>query len=127
MWERWNSYTIEHGMGPKGMNSFNHYAYGCVCEWIWEKAAGIAGDASAPGFAKVIMKPVPDKRLGFVEAEYKSAAGTIKSSWKYEGDKWQWNFTIPEGAVAEVTLPGQNQAKEYPAGTHSVTLSVDEL
>ena len=127
MWERWNSYTIEHGMGPKGMNSFNHYAYGCVCEWIWEKAAGIACDASAPGFAKVIMKPVPDKRLGFVEAEYKSAAGTIKSSWKYEGDKWQWNFTIPEGAVAEVTLPGQNQAKEYPAGTHSVTLSVDEL
>ena len=73
------------------------------------------------------MKPVPDKRLGFVEAEYKSAAGTIKSAWRYEGDQWHWNFTIPEGAVAEVTLPGQNQAKEYPAGTHSVTLSVDEL
>ena len=123
IWERWNSYTIEHGMGPKGMNSFNHYAYGCVCEWIWEVAAGISCDASAPGFSKIIMKPVPDKRLGFVDAEYKSAAGTIKSAWKYEGDQWMWNFTIPEGAVAEVTLPGESQAKEYSSGTYSVILS----
>ena len=127
IWERWNSYTIEHGMGPKGMNSFNHYSYGCVCEWIWETAAGIACDASAPGFAKIIMKPVPDKRLGFVEAEYESPVGTIKSSWKYEGDKWLWNFTVPEGAVAEVTVPGKTESQEYAAGTHSVTLSVDEL
>ena len=123
MWERWNSYTIQHGMGPKGMNSFNHYAYGCVCEWIWETAAGISCDASAPGFSKIIMKPVPDKRLGFVDAEYKSVAGTIKSAWKYEGEQWHWNFTIPEGAVAEVTLPGEQDSKEYAAGTYAVVLN----
>ena len=123
MWERWNSYTIEHGMGPKGMNSFNHYAYGCVCEWIWETAAGISCDASAPGFSKIIMKPVPDKRLGFVEAEYKSVAGTIRSAWRYEGDQWIWDFTVPEGAVAEVTLPGEQESKEYAAGTYSVTMN----
>ena len=123
IWERWNSYTIENGMGPKGMNSFNHYAYGCVCEWIWEVAAGISCDVSAPGFSRIIMKPVPDRRLGFVDAEYKSAAGTIKSAWKYEGDQWHWNFTIPDGAVAEVTLPGEQQSKEYAPGTYSVILS----
>ena len=127
MWERWNSYTIEHGMGPKGMNSFNHYAYGCVCEWIWETAAGIACDASAPGFSKVIMKPVPDMRLGFVEAEYKSVAGTIKSAWYYERDRWIWNFTVPEGVVADVTVPGQQDSKEYPAGTYSIAVPMDEL
>ena len=120
IWERWNSYTIEHGMGPKGMNSFNHYAYGCVCEWIWEVAAGISCDASAPGFKKIIMRPMPDKRLGFVDAEYESPVGTIKSSWKYEGDQWQWNFTVPEGAVAEVTLPGEAVSKEYGPGTYSI-------
>ena len=79
---------IESGMGPKGMNSFNHYAYGCVCEWIWETVAGIASETSAPGFRTVVMKPVPDKRLGSVDAEYKSASGVIKSRWRYEGDKW---------------------------------------
>ena len=45
IWERWNSYMKDSGMGPRGMNSFNHYAYGCVCEWIWETAAGIASTA----------------------------------------------------------------------------------
>lgn len=120
IWERWNSYMIEHGMGPKGMNSFNHYAYGCVCEWIWETAAGISCDASVPGFERIIMKPIPDKRLGFVDASYESAAGLVKSSWKYEGEKWIWDFTIPEGAVALVTLPGESEAKEYSAGTYRI-------
>ena len=122
IWERWNSYTIEDGMGPNGMNSFNHYAYGCVCQWIWETAAGISADLQQPGFKHIIMKPVPDKRLGFLDASYNSAAGLIKSSWKYEGDTWVWNFTIPDGASASVTLPGEASSKEYTAGTYTISI-----
>ena len=121
IWERWNSYMADKGMGPRGMNSFNHYAYGCVCEWIWETAAGIAADPTTPGFKHIIMKPVPDKRLGHLTAEYNSAAGLIKSAWKYEGDKWIWEFTIPEGAKATVTLPGETESKIYESGTYTVT------
>lgn len=121
IWERWNSYMIEHGMGPKGMNSFNHYAYGCVCEWMWETMAGISATVSDPGFKRIVMKPVPDKRLGFVKAEYASAAGPIKSHWRYDGDKWIWKFTVPEGAVAEVTLPGETASTLYRPGTHTLT------
>ena len=124
IWERWNSYTIEKGMGPMGMNSFNHYAYGAVCEWIWESVAGIASDTSAPGFRHIIMKPVPDRRLGHVDAVYGSASGVIKSSWKYEGDKWIWNFTIPKGCTASVTVPGEREAKEYAAGEYQVVKSM---
>ncbi len=123
IWERWNSYMIDKGMGPSGMNSFNHYAYGCVCEWLWETAAGIASDPAEPGFKRIIMKPVPDKRLGHVNAEYKSAAGIIKSSWKYEGDTWTWQFTIPEGATALVTLPGETEATEYQSGSYTKTVN----
>lgn len=122
IWERWNSYMIEHGMGPRGMNSFNHYAYGCVCEWMWETMAGISADTSKPGFKHIIMKPMPDRRLGFVNAEYNSAAGKITSSWKYEGNKWIWNFTIPEGATASVTLPGEVKSTEYTAGSYKVEI-----
>ena len=122
IWERWNSYMIDRGMGPNSMNSFNHYAYGCVCEWLWETAAGISADPESPGFKKIIMKPVPHKLLGCLDAKYESAAGTIKSSWKYEGDTWKWEFTVPEGSIALVTLPGQNQSAEYGAGVHSIEL-----
>ena len=122
IWERWNSYTLDKGMASKGMNSFNHYAYGCVCEWIWETVAGIAADPAQPGFRHIIMKPVPDKRLGHVDAQYNSAAGVIKSSWKYEGDACVWSFTIPEGATASVTLPGETEAKEYEAGSYTLNI-----
>jgi alpha-L-rhamnosidase len=120
IWERWNSYMESEGMGPSGMNSFNHYAYGCVCEWIWETAAGIAADPMAPGFRHIVMKPVPDKRLGSLDASFQSAAGLIKSSWKYEGDTWTWTFTVPEGSTATVTLPGEKESKDYEAGTYTV-------
>ncbi|MBP5389412.1 MAG: family 78 glycoside hydrolase catalytic domain [Bacteroidales bacterium] len=120
IWERWNSYTVEDGMGPQGMNSFNHYAYGAVCAWIWETVAGIAPDPAAPGFKHIIMKPVPDKRLGHVSAAYDSAAGTIRSAWHYEGDRCIWEFTIPAGATASVTLPGAAEAKNYAAGSYKL-------
>jgi len=119
IWERWNSYMLEEGMGPSGMNSFNHYAYGCVCEWIWETAAGICADTAVPGFKHIIMKPVPDARLGFVKASYQSAAGLITSQWRYEGEKWIWNVTIPEGATASVTLPGTTEILECEAGNYT--------
>ncbi len=121
IWERWNSYMADKGMGPRGMNSFNHYAYGCVCEWIWESVAGISCDPAAPGFKHIIMRPIPDRRLGHIKAEYRSAAGLIKSAWRYEGDKWVWTFTIPEGATASVTLPGESESQKYGPGTYTLT------
>ncbi len=121
IWERWNSYTLDKGMGPKGMNSFNHYAYGSVCAWIWKTAAGIASDPAEPGFKHIIMSPVPDKRLGSLKASYKSAAGLIKSSWSYKGDIWTWSFTVPEGAYATVTLPGESDSSDYGPGSYTLS------
>ena len=124
IWERWNSYMVDKGMGPNGMNSFNHYAYGCVCEWLWKTAAGIAADPQQPGFRHIIMRPVPDRRLGSLDAYYPSAAGIIRSSWKFKGDKWIWTFTIPRGATASVTLPGETAAKEYTSGKYKVEVKM---
>lgn len=120
IWERWNSYMLDQGMGPRGMNSFNHYAYGVVCEWIWETAAGISSDPVNPGFKHIIMKPIPDKRLGSIEAVYNSVSGTIKSSWRYEGDKWIWEFSIPDGCTVSVTIPGESESREYISGDYKI-------
>jgi len=120
IWERWDSYTTDRGLASSGMNSFNHYALGYVGEWMWKTMCGIASDPVNPGFKHIIMKPVPDKRLGFVNATYNSAAGPIHSEWKYEGDKWIWKFTIPKDATATVTLPGETESKEYEAGSYTI-------
>ena len=118
VWERWNSYTIDKGFGPVSMNSFNHYAYGAVLAWMFRNAAGIS--AAVPGFRRITMKPIPNRRLGFVKAEYKSASGVVKSAWRYDGDKWTWAFSVPEGVVAEVTVPGEKTVREYGPGEHKV-------
>ena len=120
VWERWNSYTKKDGFGPVGMNSFNHYAYGAVLGWMYRVAAGISADVNAPGFKNIIMAPNPDRRLGWVKAEYKSAAGMVKSNWRYEGKKWVWEFAIPEGAKATVTVPGETQSSTYVSGLYRI-------
>lgn len=122
IWERWNSYCKDVGFGPVGMNSFNHYAYGAVLAWIYKTAAGIAADPAAPGFSRIIMAPKPDRRLGHLEAKYKSPKGVIESKWRYTDTMWEWDFVIPEGASALVTLPTGGDAVEYPAGKHSIKL-----
>ncbi len=126
VWERWNSYTKKDGFGPAVMNSFNHYAYGAVLAWIYRHAVGIACDPSVPGFKRLLMSPKPDRRLGFVRASYKSAAGLIESAWRYEGDTWVWEFSIPEGATATVVVPG-GTPKEFGSGKHRVTTRLPAL
>ena len=67
------------------------------------------------------MAPRPDRRLGFVKASYRMAQGVVTSAWRYEGEKWIWEFTVPEGLTAQVTLPGESEAKTYASGTHRVS------
>lgn len=124
IWERWNSYTLANGMGPKEMNSFNHYAYGCVCEWIWQTCAGIASCSSEPGFKHIVMKPVPDRRLGSLKAEYKSAAGLVTSQWEYKDNIWEWKFSIPEGCTASVSLPDGSEPQEFGSGYHILRIEL---
>jgi alpha-L-rhamnosidase len=102
------------------MNSFNHYAYGCVCQWLWQTAAGIQADPLQPGFRHFILAPQPDKRLGFVNAEYHSASGVIQSEWNYNDVICNWNFSIPEGTSATVIINGKKT--EYTAGKWSLSI-----
>ena len=77
-----------------------------------------------PGRLRSPMRPPARRRLGSIDAEYPSAAGLIKSSWKFEGDKWIWKFTVPEGAEALVTLPGESEPKGYGAGTYTLEQTI---
>ena len=104
-WERWNSYTVESGFGDAGMNSFNHYAYGSVAEWLYTYMAGIRFDFSQAGFKHIILKPTPNKVLDFANCSYDSSYGTITSNWKYEAGSPVYYFSIPANTTATVYIP----------------------
>jgi alpha-L-rhamnosidase len=106
IWERWNSYTHEDGFGGErnaGMNSFNHYAFGAVCEWMFENAAGIR--TASPAYKNIIIKPEPDKRLGHLKASYQSISGNIESSWLYKEDGLEMKVTVPVNVKAKIYVP----------------------
>ncbi len=103
VWERWNSYTVADGFADVGMNSFNHYAYGAVAEWMFATMAGIGN--SQPGFKRICLAPAPDRRLPLVRAEYQSAYGPIKVVSELWEESWQYSFAIPANTTAEIRIP----------------------
>ncbi|MBO4708316.1 MAG: family 78 glycoside hydrolase catalytic domain, partial [Kiritimatiellae bacterium] len=119
MWERWNSYTKEKGFGPVDMNSFNHYAYGSFADWLFGAAAGIRPSPAGGFDDRFELAPLPDRRLGSVEATYKTKNGVIRSAWRYHDDgTLVWEFTVPKNSVASVSFNGTT--RDYPAGTYTL-------
>ena len=105
MWEHWNGIKEDGSVWSDSMNSYNHYAYGSVFEWIYANAGGIEILDDGVGFKKIKLAPKPNRALGFVNCSIDSASGRIESNWYYKGDNVYFEFTVPEGAEAEITLP----------------------
>lgn len=124
MWERWNSYTLDKGFGNAGMNSFNHYAYGAVLEWMFATMAGIRCHTAEPGYPSFQLMPHPDPRLHKVDAAYRSPYGRIVSNWRYldEGG-WSYYAEIPANSTAIVLLPCPNGEKVTINGKHPSKVS----
>ncbi len=106
IWEHWNSLKEDGSFWSTDMNSFNHYAYGAVADWMYETVAGIKNAQGSAGFERLTLAPTPDKRLGFVQCAYDSVRGKIVSEWAYEENGIRFSFEIPNGVEAEIRLPG---------------------
>lgn len=116
IWEHWDSVREDGTMWSTSMNSFNHYAYGSVADWLYGDAAGIRIDESKPAFEHIIFAPLTDGRLTYVKASIESRKGLVKSEWKMENGKTEYEFTVPEGATATVIIDGKST--EIGAGVH---------
>ncbi len=116
IWEHWDSVREDGTMWSTSMNSFNHYAYGSVADWLYGDAAGIKIDESKPGFEHIILAPLTDSRLSYVKASIETRKGLVKSEWKTENGVTTYEFTVPEGATATVILGGKST--EIGAGVH---------
>ncbi|MBQ7542544.1 MAG: family 78 glycoside hydrolase catalytic domain [Clostridia bacterium] len=117
IWEHWDSRNPDGSMWDAGMNSFNHYAYGSVAQWMFECAAGIRHDDEHAGFSHITFRPLTDKRLRYVKASIDTVHGLAAAAWEETADGYLYTFTVPQGCTATVILPGQST--QIAAGTHT--------
>ena len=114
MWERWNGDQMR---GDPSMNSYNHYAYGAVADWIYSYAGGIDARDTDAGYHTIYLHPNFDSRLGSLDLSYASRYGDIRSSWQVKGATVQWNVTIPPNTTAQLPLDARQRSAFNLEGT----------
>ncbi len=102
MWEHYDSIKEDGSFWDPVMNSFNHYAYGSVFGWMFNNSVGI--NMLKPGYKEVLIKPLIDKRLGFINCQFKCKYGIIRVYWKYTNNYVKYEIHIPNGVKATIDL-----------------------
>lgn len=105
MWERWNSYSHETGFGDVTMNSFNHYAYGAIGQWMYKNIAGLWYDENNPGYKNIIFAPKLGGGLTFANATHLTPYGMASSGWRISDGVMEWSITIPANATGTIVFP----------------------
>ncbi len=105
IWERWDGQKPDGTFQDVGMNSFNHYAYGAIGEWLYSHVAGIRLDEDHPGYKHFFLAPHPGGELYYVNASFESMYGLIVSDWREEKGLLVYKVEIPANSTATVVLP----------------------
>lgn len=105
IWEHWDGVNEKGEFWSSDMNSFNHYAYGSVADWVYEVACGIKPVEDNPGFKEIVIEPHPTTKLKHLKAEYNSIHGKIISAWKYDGNQFTYEITVP--VKAKIIINGK--------------------
>ena len=103
IWERWDGQKPDSTFQNVSMNSFNHYAYGAIGDWMYRVVAGM--EIGAPGYKHILIQPQPSSRLDYAEASHESKYGKIVSGWKIDNGNMTVYCTIPANTTATITLP----------------------
>jgi alpha-L-rhamnosidase len=121
------------------MNSYNHYAYGAVCQWLFEAAAGFRPNPEQPGFEHIIFEPLIIPALSPVAAWHEARTGRIEAGWRLDGDRVTYDFTVPQAARGLLVLapgygnatidgqpvaPGAGRRVPVGAGRHTATFTL---
>jgi alpha-L-rhamnosidase len=105
IWERWDGQKPDGTFQDRSMNSFNHYAYGAIGDWMSRVMAGIEIDAEAPGYKHVVVRPQPGGGFTSVKATHESMYGPVESAWTLDGGRFELAVAVPPNVRATVWLP----------------------
>ncbi|MBE8713061.1 alpha-L-rhamnosidase [Sphingobacterium sp. KB22] len=127
IWERWDGIKQDGSFQNEHMNSFNHYAYGAIGEWMYQQIGGIQPSVNAPGYKEFIIAPKPGGGLTFANTAFESAYGKIVSNWKIDAGKMTLEVHVPSNTTAKIQFPeGATEVKDATGNTVSETqLSVN--
>ena len=114
IWEHWDGIMPDGSFWSSDMNSYNHYAYGSVADWVYGMAAGIQVCEDAPGYQRIRIAPHPSDCLDWLEASIETRQGLVSSKWSKTNDQWRFDITTP--VEAQIDLPGKQIT--VPAGCH---------
>lgn len=115
-WEHWNSIKPDGSFMDPEMNSFNHYAYGAVGDWMYRTIGGLAPDPEAPGYRNAIIRPQSGEGVSSARAAHQSPFGEVVSAWRSRGEKLTMDITVPAGATATVYVPASSPDDVFEGG-----------
>jgi alpha-L-rhamnosidase len=125
IWERWDGQKPDGSFQNVGMNSFNHYAYGAIGEWLYQYVAGMDIDPENPGYKHILLAPHPGGGLTNAGVEFNSVYGKVKSAWKLDGNDFVYEVTVPANTTATVTLPA-TKADQLLVNAQAISGSIKE-
>ena len=105
VWEHWDGIMENGDFWSSDMNSFNHYAYGAVIDWIYETAAGLRHAENQPGYSELIYAPHPDRRIGFLNVRLETHCGSIRAAWTCSENGVRYELDTP--VKTELRLAGK--------------------
>jgi alpha-L-rhamnosidase len=108
IWERWNGIRPDGSFEPASMNSFNHYAYGAIGDWMYRVVAGLDMDEHVAGYKHIVIKPHPGGGLTHAAASLQTYYGKVFSSWKLNNDRLVFDIEIPANTIATVFIPSRD-------------------
>jgi len=111
IWERWDGIKPDSTFQTPDMNSFNHYAYGAIGDWMYRSIAGLDTYEDGVGYKHILVKPHIDKRLTYAKADLQTPYGKTSSSWKTENGKLTLDVVVPANSVATVYVPATSPDK----------------
>ena len=114
IWERWNGWTPEDGFATPGMNSFAHYSFGAVGQWIFETVGGI--DNATPGFGELVIRPRPGGKLTWARTRYESIHGPVVTGWGRTGKVLDLEVTLPANTRATIHVPSTSEESVTESG-----------
>jgi len=118
IWERWDGIKQDGSFQTADMNSFNHYAYGAIGDWMYKNIAGINPVVSKPGYKAILISPRPGGKLTSASAELETVYGTVKSSWTLADGIFKLDVVVPANATATVILPKTDKKEEIGSGSY---------